>query len=145
MLQQSLITAEILLVEDILGSVPPVQYILKNNKLFNKIHIARNPADSFEIITKKSLKDNQKNPFIIIINSPFQVEDEINSVKKLIDISARHDITTVILTNNSMEEFLLKRRGINGLYIKRPFIFNHFINKLVTGDNCGIMIIRHAD
>lgn len=137
--EQSLIPIEILLVEDTLGGIDSVQYILKESRIFNKIRVVKNLKETLSFLYQENLSIQTDNQLLVIINLPLFIEEDIKAIKEIIH---KWDKLTniVFLTNNRMEEFLLKQQKINCLFEKKPFKFESFIKKLFSKYEYGLII-----
>lgn len=139
--EQSLIPIEILLVEDVLGGIDPVQYILRDSKLFNNITVARNLKEAFKLFCQGDFRIAPNHQILIIFNLPLFIDEDVKAIRE-ITLKGNQQVSTAILINNSMEEFLLKQQKINCLFIKKPFRFENFIKKLFSKFEYGIVISK---
>jgi two-component system, chemotaxis family, response regulator Rcp1 len=134
---------EILLVEDNPGDVRLTVEALKEGKVQNKLHVARDGAEALDFLFRRGVHANATRPDIILLdlNLPKkdgrEVLDEIKKDPKL------RRIPVVVLTTSSAEEDILKSYDLHvNCYITKPVDMDRFIEVVKAIDNFWFTVVQ---
>jgi two-component system response regulator len=121
---------EILLVEDNPDDLELTLYTLGNEKLANKIHVARDGEEALEFLFctgEHSGRSFEHPPRLVLLDLKLPKVDGMEVLKQLKDDPRTRSIPVVILTSSKEERDLIKGYGLGAnSYIQKPVDFEQF-------------------
>jgi CheY-like chemotaxis protein len=134
---------DILLVEDSSEDVELTKEALKEGKVSNILHVARDGVEALEFLGKKGKYSGEKTPGLILLDlnlpkkSGHEVLSEIKQDEEL------KIIPVVILTTSESEADVLKTYKMHAnCYITKPVDFNQFIKVVKSIEEYWFSIVR---
>ena len=121
---------EILLVEDNPDDEELAMMAFKENKISNKVHVARDGVQAleylFDEVDGKDLRDNQ--PKIVLLDLKLPKIDGLEVLKKIKSHPEAKSIPVIILTSSNQERDMVEsyKLGVNS-YIQKPVEFTKFV------------------
>ena len=133
---------EILLVEDNPGDVRLTQEALKEGKVYNNLHWAKDGVEALEFLRRKGRHADAPRPDIILLdlNLPKKDGREVLAVIKT-DSELKH-IPVVVLTTSKAEEDVLKSYALHAnCYVTKPVDLEKFIQVVQSIDRFWLTVV----
>jgi CheY-like chemotaxis protein len=134
---------EILLVEDNAADVRLTQEALKEGKVRNNLHVARDGMEALEFLRRQGKFNDATRPDLILLdlNLPRRDGREV-----LADIKSDPDlkmIPVVVLTTSSAEADILRSYKLHAnCYITKPVDLEQFVNVVKSIDDFWLTVVR---
>jgi chemotaxis family two-component system response regulator Rcp1 len=133
---------EILLVEDNPGDVRLTKEALKEGKVYNNLHWAKDGVEALEFLKREGKYANAPRPDIILLdlNLPKKDGREVLAVvKKNADLK---QIPVVVLTTSKAEEDVLKSYELHAnCYVTKPVDLEKFIQVVQSIDRFWLTVV----
>ncbi|MGZ5093127.1 MAG: response regulator [Burkholderiales bacterium] len=133
---------EILLVEDNLGDVRLTKEALKEGKVYNNLHWAKDGVEALEFLRREGVHKDAPRPDIILLdlNLPKKDGREVLSVIKN-DQQLKH-IPVVVLTTSKAEEDVLRSYELHAnCYVTKPVDLDKFIVVVQSIDRFWLTVV----
>ena len=133
---------EILLVEDNPGDVRLTQEALKEGKVYNNLHWAKDGVEALEFLKRQGKHAKAPRPDIILLdlNLPKKDGREVLAVIKN-DADLKH-IPVVVLTTSVAEEDVLKSYSLHAnCYVTKPVDLEKFIQVVQSIDRFWLTVV----
>jgi CheY-like chemotaxis protein len=133
---------EILLVEDNPGDVRLTKEALKEGKVYNNLHWAKDGVEALEFLRRQGKHANAPRPDIILLdlNLPKKDGREVLSVIKS-DDHLKH-IPVVVLTTSKAEEDVLRSYELHAnCYVTKPVDLDKFIRVVKSIDSFWLTVV----
>jgi CheY-like chemotaxis protein len=133
---------EILLVEDNPGDVRLTQEALKEGKVYNNLHWAKDGVEALEFLKRQGKHAKAPRPDIILLdlNLPKKDGREVLAVVKN-DVDLKH-IPVVVLTTSEAEEDVLKSYSLHAnCYVTKPVDLEKFIHVVQSIDRFWLTVV----
>jgi chemotaxis family two-component system response regulator Rcp1 len=133
---------EILLVEDNPGDVRLTKEALKEGKVYNNLHWAKDGVEALEFLRRQGKHANAPRPDIILLdlNLPKKDGREVLSVIKS-DDHLKH-IPVVVLTTSKAEEDVLRSYELHAnCYVTKPVDLDKFIHVVKSIDSFWLTVV----
>ncbi len=134
---------EILLVEDNPGDVRLTQEALKEGKVKNNLHIAKDGIEALAYLRREGEFNNSVRPDLVLLdlNLPRMDGRELLEIIKMDDDLKR--IPVVILTTSKAEEDILRTYNLHAnCYISKPVDLDQFIKVVKTIEDFWMTIVK---
>jgi two-component system, chemotaxis family, response regulator Rcp1 len=133
---------EILLVEDNPGDVRLTKEALKEGKVYNNLHWAKDGVEALEFLKRQGRHADAPRPDIILLdlNLPKKDGREVLAVIKT-DSDLKH-IPVVVLTTSKAEEDVLKSYALHAnCYVTKPVDLDKFIQVVQSIDRFWLTVV----
>ena len=133
---------EILLVEDNPGEVRLTQEALKEGKVYNNLHWAKDGVEALDFLQRRGKYAKAPRPDIILLdlNLPKKDGREVLSVIKRDD--ELKQIPVVVLTTSKAEEDVLKSYELHAnCYVTKPVDLEKFIHVVQSIDRFWLTVV----
>ena len=133
---------EILLVEDNPGDVRLTREALKEGKVYNNLHWARDGVEALEFLKRQGKHADAPRPDIILLdlNLPKKDGREVLAVIKN-DVDLKQ-IPVVVLTTSEAEEDVLKSYELHAnCYVTKPVDLEKFIHVVQSIDRFWLSVV----
>jgi len=133
---------EILLVEDNPGDVRLTQEALKEGKVYNNLHWAKDGVEALEFLKRQGKHAGAPRPDIILLdlNLPKKDGREVLAQVKA-DKELKH-IPVVVLTTSEAEEDVLKSYALHAnCYVTKPVDLEKFIHVVQSIDRFWLTVV----
>ncbi|HUF82056.1 MAG TPA: response regulator [Burkholderiales bacterium] len=133
---------EILLVEDNPGDVRLTREALKEGKVYNNLHWAKDGVEALEFLKRQGRHADALRPDIILLdlNLPKKDGREVLAVIKT-DDELKH-IPVVVLTTSKAEEDVLKSYALHAnCYVTKPVDLEKFIQVVHSIDRFWLTVV----
>ena len=137
---------EILLVEDNAGDVRLTREALKDAKVLNTLHVARDGEEAMDYLYHKGKYADAPRPDLILLDLNLPRKD---GREVLAEIKADEDlkrIPVVILTTSKSEEDVLKMYNLHAnCYVTKPLDLDQFIRVVQAIEDFWFTVVRLPD
>lgn len=141
--EQPLAPVEILLIEDNPGDVRLVEEALKENKIKNSLHVAKDGIEAMEFLNKEGKYADIPFPDIILLDLNLPRKDGREVLKEIKENQILKSIPVVILTTSADEEDILKTYRLHAnCYITKPVDLAQFIKVVKSVENFWFSIVK---
>jgi len=134
---------EILLVEDNAGDVRLTEEALREGKVKNRLHIARDGVEAIEILRRSGKYAGAPRPDLVLLDLNLPRKD---GREVLAEIKADPNLKTlpvVVLTTSSAEADILKTYQLHAnCYIQKPVDLDQFVKVVRSIDDFWLTIVR---
>ena len=119
---------EILLVEDNPGDARLCEEALKESKIINNLHIAKDGQEALDFIFKQNQFENVPTPDLVILDLNLPKVDGKEVLKQIKQEKKTCTIPVVILSSSKAEEDIVQSYELHAnSYITKPLDFDSFI------------------
>ena len=133
---------EILLVEDNPGDVRLTKEALKEGKVYNNLHWAKDGVEALEFLKRQGKHAKAPRPDIILLDLNLPKKDGrevLELVKKDVELK---QIPVVVLTTSEAEEDVLKSYELHAnCYVTKPVDLEKFIHVVQSIDRFWLTIV----
>jgi CheY-like chemotaxis protein len=133
----------ILLVEDSPGDVRLTQEALKEGKVSNQVHVARDGVEAMEFLRRQGKFADKPRPDLILLDLNMPKKDGREVLAELkADVSLR-TIPVVVLTTSSAEEDILRSYGLHANCCStKPVDMDQFIVAIKSLEDFWLTVVR---
>src|SRR5205823_9237839 len=142
---------EILLVEDNAGDVRLTKEALKEGKVYNNLHWAKDGVEALEFLRREGKHAKAPRPDIILLDLNLPKKDGREVLSEIKSDDQLKHIPVVILTTSKAEEDVLRSYKLHAnCYITKPVDLGKFIDiairvQLVASEHVLFRIVRGED
>jgi len=134
---------EILLVEDNPGDVRLTQEALKENKIRNNLHVAKDGIEAMEFLRKMNGHVDAPRPDLILLDLNLPKKDGREVLTEIKTDEELRAIPVVILTTSDAEDDVAKAYQMYAnCYIRKPIDLNRFIEVVKIIENFWLSIVE---
>ena len=141
-LEKTAAPVEILLVEDNPGDVRLTKEALKEGKVYNNLHWAKDGVEAMEFLRRQGKHANAPRPDIILLDLNLPKKD---GREVLVEIKRDNElrlIPVVVLTTSKAEEDVLKSYELNAnCYVTKPVDLDQFIRVVQSRDGFWLTVV----
>jgi chemotaxis family two-component system response regulator Rcp1 len=132
---------EILLVEDNPGDVRLTQEALKEGKVYNNLHWAKDGVEALEFLQRRGKHANAPRPDIILLDLNLPKKDGRQVLSEIKSDEALRPIPVVILTTSQAEEDVLRSYDLHAnCYVTKPVDLEKFMTVVQSIDRFWLTI-----
>jgi chemotaxis family two-component system response regulator Rcp1 len=133
---------EILLVEDNPADVRLTQEALKEGKVFNNLHWAKDGVEALEFLRRQGKHAGAPRPDIILLDLNLPKKDGREVLFEIKNDDELKRIPVVILTTSKAEEDVLKTYNLHAnCYVTKPVDLEQFIRVVRTIDQFWLTVV----
>ncbi len=134
---------EILLVEDNPGDVRLTQEALKEGKILNNLHIAKDGIEAISFLRRDGVYDNAVRPDLILLDLNLPKKDGREVLMEIKKDDKLRRIPVVVLTTSRAEEDIIRTYDCYAnCYITKPVDFDQFINVIKSIEDFWLNIVK---
>jgi CheY-like chemotaxis protein len=134
---------EILLVEDNPGDVRLTQEALKENKIRNNLHVAKDGVEAMQFLRRINGYNDAPRPDLILLDLNLPKKDGREVLAEIKTDENLRSIPVVILTTSDAEEDVAKAYQMYAnCYIRKPIDLNRFIDVVKVIENFWLSIVE---
>ncbi|HSN27793.1 MAG TPA: response regulator [Kofleriaceae bacterium] len=139
----SLKPIEILLVEDNAADVRLTEEALKEGKVRNNLHVARDGMEALEFLRRQGKYANATRPDLILLDLNLPRRDGREVLAEIKDDPELKLIPVVVLTTSSAEADILKSYKLHAnCYITKPVDLEQFVSGVKSIDDFWLTVVR---
>ena len=133
---------EILLVEDNPGDVRLTQEALKEGKVYNNLHWAKDGVEALEFLKRQGKHAKAPRPDIILLDLNLPKKDGREVLALVKKDSVLKQIPVVVLTTSEAEEDVLKSYELHAnCYVTKPVDLEKFIHVVQSIDRFWLTVV----
>ena len=133
---------EILLVEDNPGDVRLTKEALKEGKVYNNLHWAKDGVEALEFLKRQGKHAKAPRPDIILLDLNLPKKDGREVLELVKKDSELKQIPVVVLTTSEAEEDVLKSYELHAnCYVTKPVDLEKFIHVVQSIDRFWLTIV----
>jgi two-component system, chemotaxis family, response regulator Rcp1 len=133
---------EILLVEDNPADVRLTQEALKEGKVFNNLHWAKDGVEALEFLRREGRHAGAPRPDIILLDLNLPKKDGREVLHEIKNDEKLKRIPVVILTTSKAEEDVLKSYNLHAnCYVTKPVDLDQFIRVVQSIDGFWLTVV----
>ena len=133
---------EVLLVEDNPGDVRLTQEALKEGKVYNNLHWAKDGAEALEFLRQQGKHGKAPRPDIILLDLNLPKKDGREVLAAIKGDPRFKQIPVVILTTSEAEEDVLKSYELHAsCYVTKPVDLEKFIHVVQSIDRFWLTVV----
>jgi two-component system, chemotaxis family, response regulator Rcp1 len=134
---------EILLVEDNPGDVRLTQEALRDAKVCNRMHVARDGVEAMEFLRRTGSHADAPRPDLILLDLNLPRKDGREVLAEIKADSELRRIPVVVLTTSKAEEDILRAYNLNAnCYIAKPVDFEQFVHVVKSIESFWLTIVK---
>lgn len=134
---------EILLVEDSPGDVRLVREALKENKVHNNLHVARDGVEALDFLFQRNGFEGRPTPDLILLDLNLPRKDGKEVLAEVKADRRLRRIPVVILTTSKAEEDIVRSYELNAnCYIAKPVDLEEFIKVVRSIESFWFSIVK---
>lgn len=136
-------TIEILLVEDNPGDVRLTQEAFAENKICNKLHVAKDGVEAMNFLRKMNGYGDALRPDLILLDLNMPKKDGREVLAEIKADENLRSIPVVILTSSDADDDVAKAYHMYAnCYIRKPIDLNRFIEVIKIIENFWLTIVE---
>ena len=134
---------EILLVEDNPGDVRLTEEALKEGKIINNMHLARDGVEAMSFLQRGGKYANAVRPDLILLDLNLPKKDGREVLIEIKEDEELRRIPVVVLTTSRSEEDIIKTYDYHAnCYITKPVDFDQFINVVKSIEDFWLSVVK---
>ena len=134
---------EILLVEDNPADVRLTQEALREGKVANNLHVARDGVEALEFLRRQGKFAGSPRPDLVLLDLNLPRKDGREVLAQVKDDNELKTIPIVVLTTSSAEIDILKSYSLHAnCYITKPVDLEQFVKVVRTIDDFWLTVVR---
>ena len=134
---------DILLVEDNPGDVRMTQEALKESKVHNSLHVAKDGVEALAFLRQEGKYADMPQPDIIFLDLNLPKKDGREVLVEIKKDERLKLIPVIILTTSTAEEDILRTYGLHAnCYITKPVDFKQFASVIKHVDNFWFTVVK---
>ena len=139
----SLKPIEILLVEDNAADVRLTQEALKEGKVRNNLHVARDGMEALEYLRRQGPHKDAVRPELVLLDLNLPRRDGREVLAEIKNAPDLKTIPVVVLTTSSAEADILKSYKLHAnCYITKPVDLEQFVQVVKSIDDFWLTVVR---
>jgi two-component system, chemotaxis family, response regulator Rcp1 len=134
---------EILLVEDNAADVRLTEEALKEGKVRNNLHVARDGMEALEFLRRQGAHKNATRPDLVLLDLNLPRRDGREVLAEIKNDPELKMIPVVVLTTSSAEADILKSYKLHAnCYITKPVDLEQFVTVVKSIDDFWLTVVR---
>jgi CheY-like chemotaxis protein len=134
---------EILLVEDSPGDVRLTIEALKEAKIRNTLHVARDGVEALDFLNRRGAFPDAPRPDLILLDLNLPRKDGREVLAEIKDHDSLKRIPVVVLTTSRAEEDVLKAYDLHAnCYITKPVDFRQFMEIVKSIEGFWLTVVK---
>ena len=133
---------EILLVEDNLGDMRLTEEALKEGKVYNNLHWAKDGVEALEFLKREGKHESAPRPDIILLDLNLPRKDGREVLEEIKTDDDLKQIPVVVLTTSKAEEDVLRSYALHAnCYVTKPVDLEKFIVVVQSIDRFWLTVV----
>jgi CheY-like chemotaxis protein len=133
---------EILLVEDNLGDMRLTQEALKEGKVYNNLHWAKDGVEAMEFLNRRGKYESAPRPDIILLDLNLPRKDGREVLEEIKSDENLKQIPVVVLTTSKAEEDVARSYALHAnCYVTKPVDLEKFIVVVQSIDRFWLTVV----
>jgi CheY-like chemotaxis protein len=134
---------DILLVEDSPGDVRLTREALKEGKILNNLHVAKDGVEAIEFLRRKGQHTSAVRPDLILLDLNLPRKNGTEVLAEIKEDDDLKSIPVVILTVSQADEDIIRSYNLHAnCYIKKPVELNQFLEVVKAIEDFWLAIVK---
>lgn len=134
---------DILLIEDNEADIRSVQEALKERKVFNKVHVARDGDEATLFLKREGQYSDVPRPGLILLDLNLPRKNGMEVLKEIKEDQNLRRILVIVLTTSHAQEDVLKAYDLHvNCFISKPIDFNEFLRIVKQIEDFWLCIVQ---
>jgi two-component system, chemotaxis family, response regulator Rcp1 len=134
---------EILLVEDNPGDVRLTEEALREGKVKNRLHVARDGVEAIEFLRRQGKFANATRPDLVLLDLNLPRKDGREVLAEIKNDPDLKMLPVVVLTTSSAEADILRTYSLHAnCYIQKPVDLDQFVQVVKSIDDFWLTVVR---
>lgn len=134
---------DILLVEDSPGDVRLTREALKEGKILNNLHVAKDGVEAIEFLRRRGQFTGAVRPDLILLDLNLPRKNGTEVLAEIKEDDDLKSIPVVILTVSQADEDIIKSYNLHAnCYIKKPVELNQFLEVVKAIEDFWLAIVK---
>ena len=134
---------EILLVEDNPGDVRLTEEALREGKVKNRLHVARDGVEAIEFLRRQGKHADAPRPDLVLLDLNLPRKDGREVLAEIKSDPQLKTLPVVVLTTSSAEADILRTYSLHAnCYIQKPVDLDQFVQVVKSIDDFWLTIVR---
>ncbi len=134
---------EILLVEDNPGDVRLTEEALREGKVKNRLHVARDGVEAIEFLRRQGKHANATRPDLVLLDLNLPRKDGREVLAEIKNDPELKTLPVVVLTTSSAEADILRTYSLHAnCYIQKPVDLDQFVQVVKSIDDFWLTVVR---
>ena len=134
---------EVLLVEDDPGDVLMTREAFEDNKIRNRLHVARDGEEALDFLYRRGAHAGAPEVDLILLDLNLPKYDGRQILEKIKSDPELSHVPVVILTTSSSEEDILRSYKLHAnAYVTKPVDLDQFMNAVRQIDEFFVQVVR---
>ncbi|MDT5151056.1 MAG: hypothetical protein QOI01_2789 [Mycobacterium sp.] len=134
---------DVLLVEDDAGDEMITREAFQQNKIANKLHVARDGAEGLDLLYRRGEHHNAPRPDLILLDLNLPKYDGRQILEILKTDPTLHHIPIVVLTTSTAQEDILRSCKLHAnAYVTKPVDFDQYLKAVRQIDEFFVQVVR---
>jgi CheY-like chemotaxis protein len=139
----SALPIDVLLVEDDAGDEMITREAFQQNKIANKLHVARDGAEGLDLLYRRGEHHNAPRPDLILLDLNLPKYDGRQILEILKTDPTLHHIPIVVLTTSTAQEDILRSCKLHAnAYVTKPVDFDQYLKAVRQIDEFFVQVVR---
>ncbi|HEX3607672.1 MAG TPA: response regulator [Candidatus Dormibacteraeota bacterium] len=132
----------ILLVEDNPGDVRLTLEALREGRITNQLHVARNGEEAMDFVRRQGEHADAPRPDLILLDLNLPRKDGREVLEELKNDPDLHRIPVIVLTTSSAEQDILRSYDLHAnCFISKPIGYDDFITVVRSLENFWLRVV----
>jgi chemotaxis family two-component system response regulator Rcp1 len=142
-MSNSLNSIEILLVEDNPADVRLTQEALREGKVKNNLHVARDGVEALAFLRRQGVHKDAVRPDLVLLDLNLPKKDGREVLAEIKADDKLKTLPVVVLTTSSAEADILKSYSLHAnCYIQKPVDLEQFVKVVKSIDDFWLTVVR---
>jgi CheY-like chemotaxis protein len=134
---------EVLLVEDNPGDVRLTREALREGKIRNNLHVARDGVEALAFLRRQGEHAGAPRPDLILLDLNLPRKDGREVLTEIKDDATLRQIPVVVLTSSQAEEDIIRAYDLHAnCYISKPVDLDQFINVVRSIEDFWFTVVK---
>ncbi|CAN5907315.1 response regulator [soil metagenome] len=134
---------EILLVEDNPGDVRLTEEALREGKVKNRLHVARDGVEAIEFLRRQGKFADATRPDLVLLDLNLPRKDGREVLAEIKNDPELKTLPVVVLTTSSAEADILRTYSLHAnCYIQKPVDLDQFVQVVKSIDDFWLTVVR---
>jgi CheY-like chemotaxis protein len=134
---------EVLLVEDNPGDVRLTREALKEGKIRNNLHVARDGVEALAFLRRQGEHAGAPRPDLILLDLNLPRKDGREVLTEIKEDASLRQIPVVVLTSSQAEEDIVRAYDLHAnCYISKPVDLDQFINVVRSIEDFWFTVVK---
>jgi CheY-like chemotaxis protein len=134
---------EVLLVEDNPGDVRLTREALREGKIRNNLHVARDGVEALAFLRRQGGHAGAPRPDLILLDLNLPRKDGREVLTEIKDDATLRQIPVVVLTSSQAEEDIIRAYDLHAnCYISKPVDLDQFINVVRSIEDFWFTVVK---